>query len=370
MKSPKSHLKKKASPSKETSSISPTNKANKIIENNKKIKDYLFSQELIPQLYIEDKIKTKEQNYNVSMLKKHIQLKLIQNKILLMNLTSSMTELSKLLITAGFNIYLYDTENISKNDAINNIFLSEEDIGKNRLDTLYKKLISLNSTVSVIKLKDYTKVKDYKVVIVGFSDFNLLIQYEEYFNRRGIMFFCLNTSGLYGFCYHNLNNKIVENFWAEKEEKIIEVQNSNNNNFLRKSEQLLEKDNLKDKDVIIACIFLLEIYYRKNVNNKNIKKVLKDELNNDVNFMTKIFFIENYLKQRRKNTFLNNQYLKETLRNLILNFNRELNPVCSVMAKKVFETLFGIFKDKIFTKEIMITYTSENLEDFDYNSFL
>ena len=349
---------------------SPTTKAKNAIEINKKIKDSLFSQELFRQLNIEDKMKSKEINYNVSLLKNHIQLKLIQNKILLINLTSSMVELSKLLISAGFNIYLYDKENISKNDAINNILLTEEDIGKNRLDTLYKKLILINSTVSVVKLKDYTKVKDYKVAVVGFSDFNILIQYEEYFNRRGIMFFCLNTSGLYGFCYHNLTSRIIDNFWKEKEEKIIEVQNLNSNNFLRKSEKFLEKEGVKEDEAIIASVFLLEIYYRKNVNNKNIKKVLRDELNIDSKFMNKIFFIENYLKQRRKISFLKNIYLKKTLRNLILNFNRELNPVCSVMAKKVFETLFEIFKDKNFPKEIMITYSSDNLEDFDYNSFL
>lgn len=349
---------------------SPTRKAKKVIENNKKIKDSLFSQELLNQLNIDSKIKTKEENYTVSMLKKNIQLKLIQNKILLMNLTSCMTELSKLLITAGFNVYLYDNEIISKNDAINNIFLSEEDIGKSRVETLYNKLILLNSTVSVIKIKDYTKVKDYKVAIVGFSDFNLLIQYEEYFNRRGIMFFCLNTSGLYGFSYHNLNKKIVDNFWSKKEEKMVEVQNSNTNNFLRKSEKFIEKENVKEQEAIIASVFLLEIYYRKNVHIKNIKKVLLDELNNDSKFMTKIFFIENYLKQKRKTSFLNNQYLKDSLRNLIINFNRELNPVCSIMAKKIFDILFHIFKDKIFPKDMMITYNSDNLEDFDYNSFL
>ena len=352
------------------STTSPTRKAKKVMESSKRIKDSLFSQELLSQLNIDSKIKTKEENYTVSMLKKNIQLKLIQNKILLMNLTSCMTELSKLLITAGFNVYLYDNEIISKNDAINNIFLSEEDIGKSRLETLYNKLILLNSTVSVIKIKDYTKVKDYKVAIVGFSDFNLLIQYEEYFNRRGIMFFCLNTSGLYGFCYHNLNKKIVDNFWSEKEEKMLEVQNSNTNNFLRKSEKFIEKENVKEQEAIIASVFLLEIYYRKNVNIKNIKKVLMDELNNDSKFMTKIFFIENYLKQKRKTSFLNNQYLKDSLRNLIINFNRELNPVCSIMAKKIFDILFHIFKDKIFPKDMMITYNSDNLEDFDYNSFL
>lgn len=339
-------------------------------ENSKRVKDSSLTQDIFSQLNIDTKIKTKEPNYNVSMFTKHIQFKLIQNKILLMNLTSCMTELARLLITAGFNVYLSDSEIISHSDVVNNMYLTEEDLGKNRLDTLYNKLILLNSTVSVIKIKDYTKVKDYKVAIVGFSDFNLLIQYEEYFNRRGIMFFCLNTSGLYGFCYHNLNKKIVDNFWSEKEEKMLEVQNSNTNNFLRKSEKFIEKENVKEQEAIIASVFLLEIYYRKNVNIKNIKKVLMDELNNDSKFMTKIFFIENYLKQKRKTSFLNNQYLKDSLRNLIINFNRELNPVCSIMAKKIFDILFHIFKDKIFPKDMMITYNSDNLEDFDYNSFL
>ena len=75
------------------------------------------------------------------------------------------------------------------------------------------------------------------------------------------------------------------------------------------------------------------------MNSKNIKKVLKEEMNSDSKFLTKIFFIENYLKKKRKNNFLNNQYLKDTLRNLIINFNRELNPVCSIMAKKIFDIL-------------------------------
>ena len=346
-------------------SPSPTNRKKKMQDPS-----LISNKDLFSQLNLQSKIKPKEINYNVSMLSKLVQFKLNQNKILLINLTSCMTELCRLLITAGFNIYLQDSEIISKSDVINNMYLNEDDLGKNRLDTLYSKLILLNSTVSVIKIKDFTKVKDYKVAIIGFSDFNSLIQYEEFFNRKSIMYFCLNTSGLYGFCYHNLTSRIIDNFMSEKEKKIIEVQNLNTNNFLRKSEQFIEKENIKEKEAITACVFLLEIYYRKNVNSKNIKKVLKEELNNDSKFMTKIFFIENYLKKKRKNNFLNNQNLKDTLRNLIINFNRELNPVCSIMAKKIFDILFAIFKDKVYPKEIMITYCSDNLEDFDYNNFI
>jgi hypothetical protein len=44
-------------------------------------------------------------NYNVSQLSQQMQLKFLQTKILLINLTSCITELAKLLVTAGFNIY-------------------------------------------------------------------------------------------------------------------------------------------------------------------------------------------------------------------------------------------------------------------------
>ena len=84
---------------------------------------------------------------------------------------------------------------------------------------LYEKLTLVNSTVSVIKLNDITKVKDYKVAISGFSDFETLMSYEEYFNRKAIIYFCINTSGLHSFCYHNLSNRIVDIFHSEKNKK-------------------------------------------------------------------------------------------------------------------------------------------------------
>ena len=115
-------------------------------------------------------------NYTVSQLSQQMQLNFLQNKILLINLTSCITELAKILVNAGFNIYIHDKEIISETDATNNIFLTTEDCGQSRLEILYKKLILVNSTVSVIKLKDITKVKDYKVAIVGFTDFETLME--------------------------------------------------------------------------------------------------------------------------------------------------------------------------------------------------
>ena len=361
--------------------IVQSNSPQKIIKSSKRLsivdefKLYYLSEEIKSLLnqntnFLTSKKNQEKNNYNISQLSLPMQLKLYQNKILLINLTSCITELSKLLLTAGFNIYIHDTEIISKTDAINNIFLSSEDIGKSRLDILYNKLILVNSTVSIIKLKDITKVKDYKIAIVGFSDFETLMEYEEYFNRKGILYFCINTSGLYSFCYHNLTEKNVDNFRNEKNKK-IETQNLNSNNFLKKEERFIEKGIInEEKEGIIAAVFLLEIYYRKNIDKKYVKKTMKEELNNDSKFIKKMYFIENYLKNKRKNQILNNEFFKTSIRNLIINFNRELNPICSKMAKKIFEILFDIFKGKTFPKEIMITYNSDSLQEFNYDGFI
>ena len=53
---------------------------------------------------------------------------------------------------------------------------------------------------------------------------------------------------------------------------------------------------LDENDGIIAAVFMMEIYYRKNIDKKNMKKVLKNELYNDIKFIKKMYFIENYLK--------------------------------------------------------------------------
>ena len=356
---------KKKSPKKLKKNISSPIKA----FNIKDMK--VFSENIISQNF--DLLSSKNQtrnNYTVSQLSQQMQLKFLQNKILLINLTSCITELAKILVNAGFNIYIHDKEIISQTDATNNIFLSIDDCGQPRVEILYKKLILVNSTVSVIKLKDITKVKDYKVAIVGFTDFETLMEYEEYFNRKGIIYLCINTSGLYSFCYHNLCSRIVDNFCDEKNKKIVLAQNLNSNNFLKKEETFLEKGKiLEDNDGIIAAVFLLEIYYRKNIDKKIMKKVLKDELSNDNKFIKKMYFIENYLKNTRKDDILNNEYFENSIRNLIINFNRELNPVCSTMAKKVFEILFIFFRDKIFPEEIMITYNSDSLQEFKYDGF-
>ena len=57
-------------------SPSPTNKKKKILNSA-----LISNKELFSQLNLQSKIKTKEINYNVSMLSKIVQFKLNQNKI-------------------------------------------------------------------------------------------------------------------------------------------------------------------------------------------------------------------------------------------------------------------------------------------------
>ena len=326
--------------------------------------------------------------YNISMLSKQKQLQLNKNKILLINLTSCVTELARILILAGFNIYLYDKEIINENDINNNLLLNENDIGKIRMEAIYNYLMPLSATVSITKIYDYTIVKDYRIAIVGFNDFISLIEYEEYFNRKDILFFSLNSSGLYAFFYHNLNDKNCKKFIeSEKEnEKNILLKgkkkddygesknddylfNKKNmiapSNFLKKSEKFFETGKKYEKDYLVFAIFLLEIYYKKNIDKKNIKNVIKKEINGNNNFVKKMFFIENYLKQKEFYDIINNQELMDTIKKFVVNFNREFNPICSIIAKKLFSTLFIFFKYNIIPKKTFITYNSDITE---YNS--
>jgi hypothetical protein len=257
------------------------------------------------------------------------------------------------------------------------------------MEAIYNYLITLSATVNITKINDYTGVKDYKIAIVGFNDFNSLIEYEEYFNRKDILFFCLNSSGIYAFFYHNLNDKNCKKF-IEKEkgkeklknkmkkkiedEKLSENIFSKKNtilpsNFMKKSEKFFEIDKNFEKDYLIFAIFLLEIYYKKNVDKKDVKNVIKSEMEGNNNFVKKIFFIENYLKRKQCYDVIKNKDLMDTIKKFVVNFNREFNPICSIIAKKLFSTLFLFFKFNIIPKKTFITYNSD-INEFDSETFL
>lgn len=58
-----------------------------------------------------------------------------------------------------------------------------------------------------------------------------------------------------------------------------------------------------------------------------------------------------------------------TVKKFIMNFNREFNPICSVMAKQLFYTLFEFIFDGSFPKKTFVTYNSDETE-YDKETFL
>lgn len=322
------------------------------------------SKQSLTKLFIENQEKKME---NEKMLPKSLQLKIAKSKILIINLTSSITELAKLLILKDFNIYLYDKEKVTENDVNNNIYIQKEDLGKKRIDVIYEHLVPLSNTVSVTKIDDYMNIKDIKFAISGFSDYFNLIELEDYFTRKNIYFYSINTNGLYGFYYNNLDLKISHN----KKDIIISPV------FLRKSDKFFKNNKIhyNEKDHLKTCIFLLELYYRKNVNKKDLKKQTEEE-NNPENFkktenyfMKKILFIENYLKKMGFNSMANNKELKEFLIKFLINYNQEFNPICSMLANIVSDEIYNFVIDKELPKINITCYNSE-IQKFDYSSFL
>ena len=318
----------------------------------------------LTKIFIENQEKKMESE---KMLSKSLQLKIAKSKILLINLTSSITELAKLLILKDFNIYLYDKEKVTENDVNNNIYIQKEDLGKKRIDVIYEHLIPLSNTVSITKIDDYMNIKDIKFAISGFSDYFNLIELEDYFTRKNIYFYSININGLYGFYYNNLDLKISHN---RKDIIISPV-------FLRKSDKFFKNNKIhyNEKDHLKTCIFLLELYYRKNVNKKDLKKQTEEE-NSPENFkktenyfMKKILFIENYLKKMGFNSMVNNKELREYLIKFLINYNQEFNPICSMLANIVSNEIYNFVIEKELPKINITCYNSE-IHKFDYTSFL
>lgn len=292
---------------------------------------------------------------------------LSKTKVLLMNLNTTMTELAKSLIYKGIHLYLYDSDaygnksKITKKDVTNNYYLKKEDINKERIQVLYQQLIPLNISVSITILDDINNVsliRGLTIACVGFSTFKSMSYYEDYFTRKGIVFYCINNSGIFGFFYNNLKETLDK----KKRKMNVNIKQAKNNIsshqrvyslfesssvlsssrssistikefspqpyirsnikvnnkhicintllFNKKEDLFLSK--IKSEDKTPSCykrnknehylsliIYLIEIYNRKNVN------AIHKENNND-KFQKQLFFINNYLNLNRLNCYVEN----------------------------------------------------------------
>lgn len=287
--------------------------------------------------------------------------KISRNKILLINLNATITELAKRLILKGFNIYLYDKAKVTESDVSTNFYLTKEDLGQDRLTTVCNKLLHLSAVVSILPINDLSLAKELKIACVGFSNFAELSYYEEMFSRKDIIYYCINASGIYGFYYNNL--QIVKN-----QVKISPV------NFSKKVDNLLMKlkneESFSDKENYLNyAAFLLELYYRKNISKADIKKEMEEEKTSQKAFQKRIFYIENYMKIHRIKSVQKNTEFMNTVKKFIINFNKEFNPICVMMGEIVSKEIFDFIIESNLPKPGITTYNSEK-EDFDYASFL
>ena len=146
-------------------------------------------------------------NSTQPIIPKEYQSKITLSKILLVNLNATITELAKKLILKGFNIYLYDKGYITEKDITTNFYLNESDLGKERAKTILERLNHLSAVVSISIIEEISIAKDIKFACVGFRNFTELANYEEYFTRKEVIYYCINTSGIYGFYYNNIKVK-------------------------------------------------------------------------------------------------------------------------------------------------------------------
>ena len=108
-------------------------------------------------------------------------IRLSNSRVMLLNLTSSVTELAKNLILSGVNVYLYDKNKKKKNikvkdgDINSNFFLSKADLGKERIKVLIAKLSEINNFILVKESENFDKVEEYTSIIHGFSSFKEMV---------------------------------------------------------------------------------------------------------------------------------------------------------------------------------------------------
>ena len=127
---------------------------------------------------------TETWDYGVLKIRKSIQtiiIRLSNSRVMLLNLTSSVTELAKNLILSGVNVYLYEKNKKKKNikdtdgDINSNFLLSKADLGKERIKVLIAKLSEINNFILVKESENFDKVEEYTSIIHGFSSFKEMV---------------------------------------------------------------------------------------------------------------------------------------------------------------------------------------------------
>lgn len=129
-----------------------------------------------------------------------------QSNVLICGLNGLGVEVAKNLILSGVNkVSLQDTKQATNRDLASQFYLTVDDLGKNRAESVYSKLSELNMYVEIDVLTipiNEELIKEYSVVITCDSNLDNQIQVNNWCRGNNIKFINCSTKGLFGqiFC--------------------------------------------------------------------------------------------------------------------------------------------------------------------------
>ncbi len=262
--------------------------------NNNNINIQLKSENLnnIDMSY-DNEIKTKEKNLNLNSEEvkdrwsRYIGAvgmdaleKQMNSSVFISGLNGLGVEIAKNIILCGCKeITLHDVKNCSYYDLINQFYLNEKDLGKNRALSSYKKISELNYYVKVdcnvnnfsLNEDDLVKkfnLKKFNVVIITECDDNEIIKLIDSFCRKNkIYFIYCNIYGMFGRIINDFGDDFVvfDKDGEEPKSNLIKKMEKINNNNVKI--ELVNKNDFECDDIIK----INDVIGFDGINEKNYK---------------------------------------------------------------------------------------------------
>ena len=148
-----------------------------------------------------------------------------ESRVLVLNMTGSITELCRHLVLSGINLELADDKVSVESSLSSTDFLinPKEDVGKfvsinfnnlQRTEVFAQKLKEMNPFANVFitmvdNLENTLDSQNYSAVIYGFRTFKEAVLINNTCRKIGVPFYCLNTSGLFGFFYIDIGKEMT-----------------------------------------------------------------------------------------------------------------------------------------------------------------
>ena len=241
-----------------------------------------------------DKEIFEENDRNIRVFGLEIQKKLFNTEVLVLNITTMTTELSKNLVLSGVKLCLFDdSSTINEKDTLSNFFLNKNEIGKNKTEIIKSKLLSFKTTaiISIINNIEEIKNKKIKFAVIDLSenyDTNLLKEIECIFKEiKSILYYVKVINDKAFFLNNILEKKFIED---NKNKEDLNKNKLTADIILNDDEEENEKTQKEINDVNAIDLSNEE---------KNLKKNDEEKINSENDYM--YYDMENKIEAIEKN---------------------------------------------------------------------